>query len=547
MLWVFDTEDDSQGRVYWVDFFNGVEHQSFDNPDRAVEWLWNQEGEFWAVNLEYDLINLFGALLDKLTVLTYGGFGLLKASIYGRSVQFRNTLRHWPLSVEEMGDYLKFPKLPFDPTNLDYCKRDTEVTWFFISEMFTRYRELGIEEYKATLPSTSLAFFTGQWCKQNWERHPDMTVWEFLAQSRYGGRCEVFHTHPVRGRVYEYDINSSYPYVMKSVEFPILDTCQQNVTVLRLERGGVARCTVRTPTMELPLLPYKKPGESKLLFPVGEFTGTWTYPELRRAVELGYQIQKVHQCIEYQMGPSPFSAYMDFLYTKRQAVKGVDELMSYTLKILMNALFGKWGEEGELTVVSRGQRYTMRQIPRHSNMIWAAYVLAHGRLNLYRFMNQAAAVGRLLYVDTDSIFVKCASDVKPFPDSKQLGDLSFKGKHGYAHFKLPKLYQIDDTYKAKGIPKDKRHRFPEHLKKEFFHDGIAEFLRPYRWLESKKLREQPNVWHTVTKQIQAEYTKRTVRADGKTWPLKINTEFNLKNAYKPGSKPTLKRRLQPLR
>jgi hypothetical protein len=52
-FWVFDTEDDSQGKVYWVDFFNGVQHYSFDNSDRALEWLMMQEGEFWAVNLEY--------------------------------------------------------------------------------------------------------------------------------------------------------------------------------------------------------------------------------------------------------------------------------------------------------------------------------------------------------------------------------------------------------------------------------------------------------------------------------------------------------------
>jgi len=122
-FWAFDTEDNSKGQVYWVNFFNGVEHVSFDNPDRAVEWLFSQEGEFWACNLEYDLINLFGPLMDQVCVLTYGGFGLLKASIYGKPVQFRNTLRHWPMTVEEMGVRLGYPKLPFDPTNLDYCAR----------------------------------------------------------------------------------------------------------------------------------------------------------------------------------------------------------------------------------------------------------------------------------------------------------------------------------------------------------------------------------------------------------------------------------------
>jgi len=387
-FWVFDTEDDSKGNIYWIDFYNGVKHTYFSNRDRALEWLHCQEGEFWAVNLEYDMINLFGPLLDQLCVLTYGGFGLLKANIYQKKVQFRNTLRHWPMSVEEMGERLGYPKLPFDPTSLVYCQRDTEVTYLFIKAMFERYRELGIEEIKATLPSTSLAFFTERWCKVNWFRHGDMDIWKFLAESRYGGRCEVFQTGPISGAIHEYDINSSYPAAMTSQKFPDLDTMRRKKSNPNFEKAGVARCTVKCPPLEFPLLPYKEQAGTKLLFPVGTLSGTWTYVELKKAVELGYTIQAVYDCLEYDLMPSPFSEYMRFIYGKRMEVKGKDELMSYTLKILMNALFGKWGEEGELTVISRGKRHTMRQVPKHSNMIWASYVLAYGRLALYDFMKQ---------------------------------------------------------------------------------------------------------------------------------------------------------------
>lgn len=538
MLWTFDTEDDSKGRVYWVDFFNGVEHVSFDNPDRAAEWIYGQEGEFWAVNLEYDLINLFGPLMDHLLVLTYGGFGLLKAHIYQRAVQFRNTLRHWPMSVEEMGQRLGYPKLPFDPTNLEYCRRDTEVTWFFIKEMFKRYTDLGIEEIKATLPSTSLAFFTTKYCKVPWFRHPDPNVWAFLSESRYGGRCEIFRTGPITGHIHEYDINSSYPYAMQANPFPVLDSIQVGVKRPDFDRAGVARCTVACPPMQFPVLPYKEAGGSKLLFPVGRFTGTWTFPELREALTMGYKIERIHEAVQYDLGDSPFAEYMGYIYALRQTCKDTDPLMSYTLKILMNALFGKWGEEGELTVISRGKRHTMKQLPKHSNMVWAAYVLAYGRMQLYTHMVRASGVGELLYTDTDSIFVKTRSGSPPFEGSNALGQLGYKGHHRLAHFKLPKLYQVDDHYKAKGVPNDKQHRFPDHLKKAFFNEEIAEFLKPYRWLEAKKLKEQANVWHVVSKQIQSEYDKRITRPDGRTWPLTI--------AEQPGKKPHSKRSLETM-
>jgi hypothetical protein len=518
--WVFDTEDNSRGTVFWVNFFNGSRHVAFDHPHRAIEWILDQDGLFWAVNLEYDMINLFGPLMDVLCVLTYGGFGLLKASVYGKPISFLNTLRHWPLSVEEMGERLGFPKLPFDPENLAYCQRDCEVTYKFIATMLDKYTAMGIEDVRATLPSTALRFYLDKFCTVRWMRHGDLNVWKFLSMARYGGRTEIFYTKPVKARVYEYDINSSYPYAMKTEHFPNLETITTGKKSADFSREGVACCTVTAPNIEFPLLPYKSESGSKLLFPTGRFTGFWTYPELRKALELGYTIERMHRCIEYQTMTSPFAPYIDFLYDWRQSVRGTDALMSYVLKNFMNSTFGKFGEEGELQIISRGKRYTLRQIPDHSNMIWAAYILAYGRLNLYRQMHEASRRGQLLYVDTDSVFVK--ADRPPFPDSTALGQLGKKGCYAYAHFKLPKLYQTDTNYKAKGVPLDKRRKDDmEHLKREFFHEGIAEFLKPYRWLESKKLREQPNVWREVTKQINATYDKRTVHRSGRTWPLKL--------------------------
>lgn len=517
---VFDTEDDSQGRVYWINFFDGREHASFDHPHRAIEWILAQRGIFWAVNLEYDLINLFGPLLDRLCVLTYGGFGLLKASIYGKPVLFLNTLRHWPLSVEEMGERLGFPKLPFDPTNLAYCRRDCEVTYRFIEQMIEKYETIGMQEVKATLPSTALRYYVDRFCKVRYMRDGNPETWKFLSQARYGGRTEIFWTKPVRGAVWEYDINSSYPYAMRTERFPNLETARIGVRSIDLSREGVAQCTVTVPAMELPLLPYREPDTKKLIFPVGKLSGTWTYPELREAERVGCSIETVHQAIEYESMPSPFTEYIDYLYQWRQKVKADDPLLAYTLKIAMNSTYGKFGEEGELTVISRGVRHTMRQIPKHSNMVWACYILAYGRLNLYRYLLAAQSKGRLLYCDTDSVFVQTWK--QPFPSSSELGQLGLKGRYEYAHFKLPKLYQVDTHYKAKGVPLDKQRKNDmEHLKRTFFEEGVAEFLKPYRWLEAKKVNEIPNVWREVTKSVNAVYDKRKVYKDGKTWPLTI--------------------------
>lgn len=530
--WAFDTEDDSKGNVFWINFFDGESHVSFDNFPRATEWILDQRGDFWAVNLEYDLINLFNALLDQMCVLTYGGFGLLKATLYGKPVRFYNTLRHWPLSVEEMGDRLGYPKLPFDPGNLDYCKRDTEITWRFVGEMLKRYEELGMAEVGATLPSTALKFFLGSFCPVHHERHESLELWDRLTTCRYGGRCEVFHTYPVESAVHEYDINSSYPYAMQSQTFPDLLTVKTAVGSPNFEKAGMVNCTITAPDMDMPVLPHKDCKTHKLLFPIGVLTGAWTYPEIRLALSKGYRIEKIHHAVEYDPMPSPFADYINFLYKRRLEVKGKDELMSYTLKIAMNSTFGKFGEEGELQVISKGNRYTLSQVPRHSNMIWAAYILAYGRIQLYGHLEAASKKGTVLYCDTDSVFVRSKS--KPFGEgSSALGQLAYKGTYYYTHFKLPKLYRVDNHYKAKGVPLDRRTPDNERLKREFFYEGIAEFMKPYRFMESRKLKEIPNLWRECTKQLSSDYDKRTVLKDGSTKPLVIDQSGPQKRDRKP--------------
>ena len=191
----------------------------------------------------------------------------------------------------------------------------------------------------------------------------------------------------------------------------------------------------------------------------------------------------------------------------------------------------------------------MRQVPKHSNMIWASYVLSYGRLNLYECMMRGSKVGKLLYTDTDSIFIKTTSKNKPLEGSNELGELSYKGYYTMAHFKLPKLYCVDNKYKAKGVPKDRNNpQFPEHLKKLFFEEQVAEFMKPYRWIEAKRLHEQANVWRVVSKQVNSEYDKRISLKNGLTWPLTIGENRVINPVIQPGSqtKGTKKRKLVKL-
>ena len=156
-----DTEDDSQGTVTLINFFDGLEHVTFAGPgmrERAWGWLQTVEPAWvWACNLEYDLINLFGDWLGKLTTLQYVSAGLMRATSREARVQFFDTLRHWPASVENMGREIGLHKLEatFDWSVdymrsglggalsfiglLTYCRRDTEIVWRYVVAMLERY------------------------------------------------------------------------------------------------------------------------------------------------------------------------------------------------------------------------------------------------------------------------------------------------------------------------------------------------------------------------------------------------------------------------
>jgi len=543
-LLALDTEDNSDGEVQIINFFDGVRHTTFRGPDmqlNAWNWMFTQEpATVWACNVEYDLINLCGAWLGKMATLTYrGSAGLLRASWRDCRIQFFDTLRHWPMSVEQMGRYLGIQKLERIHRGrcagtgrcrkcLAYCRRDTEIVWQFVSHMLRRYEHMKLR-LRATLPSMALQLFQTRFYRKPWTAI-DGNDRSWFREGYYGGRVEVYHFGVVRGPIHHYDVNSLFPSVMKACRYPDLTTFERTSTP-SWDQEGMAELTIMVPETRYPCLPARS---HELVYPYGVIQGTWPYPEIRAALERGAKILKVHRAVQYHALPlgQPFAKYVEFCYAKRMG--STHDLDRVFWKLMMNSLYGKFGQGEGLIIIYNDKEFEHGRTAGHSNVIWAAYVTSHARVRLLEFLESTSVC---YYTDTDSLFTP---DV--LPTSTKLGKLKWEGTATKAQFFGNKLYlmwdyhsdcgmckargKVDGTIctkchgtgrmtkaeivKAKGVPPD--------AAGDFIRTGRAVYRQPIRFRESRSSAHDANVWMVEEKERDDLYTKRRVMGNGTTWP-----------------------------
>lgn len=541
-LLALDTEDDSKGHVYCINFFDGVSHNTFFTTDDALGWLCEQKGhiEIWAVNLGYDLNNLFREYFDRLEI-TYVDSRVISARIVKTQVHFRDTLNHWKLSVEEMGKRIGLAKIKTkDFRNVEYCRRDTEITFRFVKEMKSQYEKIGCE-LKATIGSTALSYYYSHFG----DRPTSDEVFkpheiEYFKQGYYGGRTEIFFTKPVVGNIQYFDVNSLYPSVMRDFEFPCLEDRKRTKNP-DFEKEGMSEIEMDAPEMVVPYLPTKS--DKGLIFPCGKLRGFYTHFEIREAVKLGYKINRLRNSVVFERSYRPFVAFVETLYDMRlKAQKIGDQLMSDTCKLIPNNLYGKFGQGNEFnklipfdpTKKNQGEGVVFGNLllkkikgkyPKHSNAIWACYTTAYARHRLYAGLVRVASNGGLLiYCDTDSVIFE--SEKRIIEPSNKLGEFKLEGEFRYCHFKLPKLYCLipkrgKHIFKAKGVPR--------RYAKDFFKSGGAKYRRPYKLREvlrrnlnpKRTIKLVPNYWAVHRKEMRRTYDKRILLPSGHTTPINL--------------------------
>jgi len=450
---------------------------------------------FWgcflcATNLGFDFFAIFrNTIHEKNFKLLFNGSDLMFAKTYiskkelqqtttKKKLTFIDTLNYAKLSVSSLGKILKIPKLNKPkclgrlPKNtiekqelITYNLRDSEISYKGIKFLFEAFNRLGANP-KMTISSTTMSLFKNKYLNNIYYTH-EKDVLRWLFKGYYGGRTEVFQRGKIENYNY-YDVNSLYPFVMKSFKYPNPNTMRirrENTTDYIHEYEGFSEILINCPEMEYPFLPFRT--EEKLIFPTGEFRGVYTHVEIKKALELGYTIKKVFKTIYFKETIEPFKEIITDLYNERLNYKKSKSPMEFVTKILMNSLYGKFGQKfdnrdnwtpipdtqkeiDKLTITAIKDGYCRTKTDSKPACFcfpeWCSYVTAYARIHLYDLIKRSQPV----YCDTDSIITK-----KKMLTGNKIGELKLEMKILRGIIVKPKFYYCKGTHnsyiKIKGV------------------------------------------------------------------------------------------------
>jgi hypothetical protein len=209
--------------------------------------------------------------------------------------------------------------------------------------------------------------------------------------------------------------------------------------------------------MKYPLLPLRR-DDGRVIFPYGTIRGWYTHIEIREALKYGAKIEKMYKCHYFLKVCKPFASFVDELYNVRKQYKKEKNRMEYVAKLMMNSLYGKFGQRfrdkdnwihesmiddkliEENDIMDRRGNYVRIKKDSYPAVfcipIWASYVTAYGRIKLHREILKHDPV----YVDTDSLMID-----HELPTSDKLGELKLEMKIKRGIIVRPKFYALEDS------------------------------------------------------------------------------------------------------
>jgi hypothetical protein len=419
-------------------------------------------------------------LLDRLIALGYeiryavsGSNGIAMFCQKGKSVlRFIDSFRIASVSLSKFSqsfspDYtkIKIDCLPSELKNRDrdlyyeYLKHDVlslENSYLAFMSQFSEYK-LG-KNPPLTAASLAMKVFKNHLDRPIFTSSKKTREYEF--KSYFGGVCWL--SRPVRCAVNVYDINSMYPYIMQTTEFPTsyLGHWSDRFSP---EYEGLWTCSIERPYSGLP---FTFDYETRKLATSGRFI-------LDRASILYLQSKGVDVKITagyIYLKTAPIFKYYRDIYDRRLLAQQNGETgKAYALKIILNSLYGKFGQKDVSRVIKSYSQDLERKllkdrVPFNTDSRFIVYdeyrdvktsfpaiaslVTLRARLLLRQYSDNVD----LIYCDTDSLHIPIDQSL---PTSSELGGLKLEYS-GDAVYIAKKLYAFLETEKLvhKGVPKN---------------------------------------------------------------------------------------------
>jgi hypothetical protein len=541
----FDTEDDGNGNPFLWAFVHAHGSVWCRTREEAQEVMlalvrkWKPRGyqvEVWATNLEYDMHNTF--TLDQVaSVAWHFGKSYLCAARW-RGVEFRDTTRFLPVSVETLGEFLGIKKVharmfadpkrrPSPETHWEMyrarCVRDASITYHAAKFLHETARGFKVHA-RSTLASTALAIWKERFWKRNVVR-PVPEVWNAAHAAYHGGRTQAFAAGTF-GPVTILDVASMFPWAMTSAPLPLpwglVSHARKGATILP---NGVYLVDV-TSRLDYPQLPVRT--DHGTIYPNGKWRAWYVGEELLAFLEHAGARAHVVRGYVFQESVRPFDGYVRTLFRRKSRARGLRREM---FKRLLTGLYGKFGQGGAkvraipvsrfLTLDSAPVRarhwhglvlYTQETMPPPwGNDVWPAFVTARARVRLAREMQRVRdRGGRVLYCDTDSIFYTGPGG-RYATKAARIGDFELRGTRRRMLIVGKKEYALETSpgrweSHVKGVPLLQRYAY--------LMEGEASFERPTKMREAAVTGNRVNAWRTIKKVRRVDLRNGAMLPDG---------------------------------
>jgi len=332
---------------------------------------------------------------------------------------------------------------------------------------------------------------------------------ENIRQSYTGGAVDVYIPHnkiisvftkiaSILLKLYYYDVNSLYPFVMAKFQMPIGKpiSFEGDIRKYDINAYGFFYCKITSPSdLKHPLLQRRiKTSEGmRTIAGLGSWNGWVCSEEMDNAVKYGYTFEILHG-YQFETG-NIFENYVLKMYNLRQEYDK-SNAMNLIAKLLMNSLYGKFGmkldsteidmydtstEEGENTLrkmmdiwgetiedyvkidnhylIIRNTRLSIKYNEKEDmyhgqdiNIAIASAITAGARVHMSYFKNNP--LFNLYYSDTDSAVTD--SPIPAHMVGSGLGQMKLEHTINRAVFLAPKVYGLEDMdgneiIKVKGI------------------------------------------------------------------------------------------------
>jgi hypothetical protein len=450
-----------------------------------------------------------------------------------------------------------------------YCRQDVLAVKAIFEGLvnFMEVHDLG--NFKPTAAGTALAALCHRFLpRKTVVVHEYPKLMKMERDSYRGGRTECFtRVSPLSDQcledIYDMDINSQYPSVMRCNYYPVAPRHEAPLTMTNgeLPPAWKSDFVIARAQMELkaPCIAVKRDGMT--VHPVGKVTAVITQPEidwLNAHPEDG-RIDCFLEGMPYVQVPNLFRDYVDFFYNLRLEAKARgDTLADSASKLYLNSAYGKLAqrlmpselealdlpdEAAKFAAVKQSMidlglnkmddaqyNYTLiagrlMKKPRHhleddagTNHTVVAIptaVTAYGRMLLWEII-KTAGHERCYYCDTDSVFTDEVGYKRiaaaGWMHETELGKLKMKHHETFRPYGA-KDYELDGSWKCKGVKKNAVQTDWESFEQDQFMTGNSHL----RAGDCNGVRVR-----RIEKTLTRNYKKGTTTRSGRVEPLEFH-------------------------